>query len=58
MSEIIHIISDFSDPATIRLVGSVQWFFAFFLSVVAGKLADSGYSHHVVISGSVLYALW
>jgi hypothetical protein len=30
----------------------------FFLSLVAGKAADSGYLHHTIISGSVLFALW
>jgi MFS family permease len=29
----------------------------FFLSLVAGKAADSGYLHHTIISGSVLFAL-
>jgi len=46
------------NPIAVRFIGSVQWFLAFFLSLVAGKLADSGFSQHSVMAGSVLFALW
>lgn len=52
-----HVSLTDQSPMAIRFIGSFQWFLIFFISLVAGKLADSGYSHHTVISGSVLFAL-
>ena len=43
---------------TYRWIGSFQLFFAFALSLPAGKLADAGYFHSVVISGTVLFTIW
>lgn len=41
-----------------RWIGSFQLFLAFALSLVAGKVADAGYFHPVVLSGSLLFSIW
>jgi len=43
------------NPIAIRFIGSFQWFLAFFLALVGGKLSDVGYFAHVVIGGSLLF---
>ncbi|KAJ7578045.1 major facilitator superfamily domain-containing protein [Mycena floridula] len=40
--------------AQISLIGSFQVFFAMSMSLVAGKLFDKGYFHHLMIGGSFL----
>jgi len=52
-----HVVLTDQNPIAVRFIGSVQWFLAFFLSLVAGKLADSGFSQHSVMAGSVVFAL-
>jgi len=52
-----HISLSDEAPIAIRFIGSVQFFLAFFLSLPAGKAADSGYFRHVTITGSVLFSL-
>jgi MFS family permease len=49
-----HFLTD-QNPIAIRFIGSFQWFLAFFLALVGGKLSDIGYFAHVVIGGSVLF---
>lgn len=44
-------------PVAVRFVGSLQWFFAFFLCVVGGKLVDMGLFKYVVPAGSAFFAL-
>jgi len=50
-----HVYLTDQNPIAVRFIGSVQLFFAFLLSVVAGKLMDSGYFRYVIHGGSVLY---
>jgi len=50
-----HVTLTDNHPAAVRWIGSFQLFFAFALSLLAGKLADAGYFQHVVMSGSVLF---
>jgi len=52
-----HVSLTDQNPIAVRFIGSIQWFLTFFISLVAGKAADSGYFHHIVIPGSVLFAL-
>jgi len=44
------------NPIAIRFIGSVQWFLVFFLALVGGKLADSGFFRRVVLAGSILFS--
>jgi hypothetical protein len=52
-----HVTLTDSSPAAVRWIGSFQLFFAFALSLLAGKLADAGYFHPVVISGTALFTI-
>ncbi|KAF8954570.1 major facilitator superfamily domain-containing protein [Flammula alnicola] len=52
-----HVFLTDQNPIAVRFIGSVQWFLAFLLSLVAGKLADSGYFRYSVIAGSGLFAV-
>jgi MFS family permease len=52
-----HVTLTDNSPATVRWIGSFQLFFAFALSLPAGRLADSGYFHSVVITGTVLFTI-
>jgi len=52
-----HVALTDSSPAAVRWIGSFQLFFTFALSLPAGKLADAGYFHSVVISGTVLFTI-
>ncbi|KAF9475743.1 MFS general substrate transporter [Pholiota conissans] len=52
-----HVSLTDQNPMAVRFIGSIQWFLAFFLSLVAGKAADSGYFRHVVVPGSLLFSL-
>lgn len=49
-----HFLTD-QNPIAIRFIGSFQWFLAFFLALVGGKLSDHGYFAHVVIGGSLFF---
>jgi len=49
-----HFLTDQS-PIAIRTIGSLQWFLAFFLAVVGGKLSDIGYFTPVVGGGSAFF---
>lgn len=49
-----HFLTD-HNPIAIRFIGSLQWFLAFFLGLVGGKLSDIGYFTHVVVGGSVVF---
>ncbi|KDR79186.1 hypothetical protein GALMADRAFT_243084 [Galerina marginata CBS 339.88] len=51
-----HVFLTDQNPIAVRFIGSVQFFLAFLLSLVAGKLADSGFFRHTVHGGSVLFA--
>jgi MFS family permease len=50
-----HFLTD-QNPIAIRYIGSLQWFLAFFLALVGGKLSDMGHFAPVVIGGSVFFA--
>ncbi|KAF8154569.1 major facilitator superfamily domain-containing protein [Crassisporium funariophilum] len=52
-----HVFLTDQSPAVVRLIGSVQFFLAFGLSLVSGKLADAGYYQHVVLGGSALFSI-
>jgi len=52
-----HVSLTDQNPIAVRLIGSVQFFLAFLLSLVAGKLADIGFFRHTVHAGSLLFAL-
>lgn len=49
-----HFLTD-QNPIAIRFIGSLQWFLAFFLALVGGKLSDIGYFTPVVIGGSLFF---
>lgn len=40
-----------------RWIGSFQLFLMFGLSAVTGKLHDEGYTRHLIIIGSIIYAV-
>jgi len=46
------------NPVVVRWIGSFQLFFVYFLSLPAGKLADAGYFHSIVLSGTLLFSIW
>jgi len=50
-----HVTLTDNHPEAVRFIGSFQLFFAFALSLPAGKLSDAGYFQHVVMSGSGLF---
>jgi MFS family permease len=50
-----HVTLTDNHPAAVRWIGSFQLFFAFALSLLAGKLTDAGYFNHVIMSGSGLF---
>ncbi|KAJ3505755.1 hypothetical protein NLJ89_g7252 [Agrocybe chaxingu] len=52
-----HVFLTDENPMVVRFIGSVQWFLAFLLSLVAGKLADSGFFQYSVLSGSLLFSV-
>jgi len=52
-----HVTLTDHSPAVVRWIGSFQLFFAFALSLLAGKVADAGYFHHVVLSGTLLFSI-
>jgi len=52
-----HVFLTDQNPMAVRFIGSVQFFLAFLLSLVAGKLADIGFFRHTVHAGSVLFAV-
>ncbi|PPQ88205.1 hypothetical protein CVT25_005170 [Psilocybe cyanescens] len=52
-----HVVLTDQNPVAVRFIGSVQFFFAFFLSIVAGKLADCGYFRYTVHGGSFLFVV-
>lgn len=47
-------LSNYSS-SQISWIGSVQLFLLFSLGLVAGKLFDEGYFHHLEIGGSIVY---
>jgi len=52
-----HVFLTDQHPIAVRFIGSLQFFLALLLSLVAGKLADSGFFRHTVHAGSVLFAV-
>lgn len=44
-----HVTLTDHSPAVVKWIGSFLFFFAFALSPLAGKVADAGYFHHVVL---------
>jgi len=51
-----HVVLTDQNPIAVRFIGSVQWFLALFLSLIAGKLADCGFFRYSVMAGSGLFA--
>jgi MFS family permease len=49
-----HFLTNYS-PSTIGWIGSVQLFWQFFSGIIAGRLFDAGYFHHMMIGASTLY---
>ncbi|KAF8816465.1 MFS general substrate transporter [Phlegmacium glaucopus] len=52
-----HVTLSDHSPAVVRWIGSFQLFFAFALSLLAGKLADAGYFHLVVLCGTGIFSI-
>lgn len=52
-----HVFLTDQNPIAVRFIGSLQFFLALLLSLVAGKLADNGFFRHTVHAGSVLFAI-
>ncbi|KAH9475863.1 Aspyridones efflux protein apdF [Psilocybe cubensis] len=50
-----HVVLVDQNSIAVRFIASVQFFFALFLSIVSGKLADIGYFRFAIHGGSFLF---